>query len=451
MALRAQFLYQTAVQSICVSTAVTHPSEAIIDFLHVFSLLKRITLLVVGIVLLAANGTPCSPGVALPEFSDSEWKTVTHTDWVNSMLPGGQTIAMPGGTLWPGLWILTVATLIIYDTLRCSLVASSRWNRHDNQIDMTWQIMAYVPLPLVFIATSITLGHKDILILLSIVSLVFLSSVCGTLVDHVRICVNPSTIPGMSVGVVSLLRGMQDVSLLVASQLVSLPIMANFFNTSSDYPTMTQIVTFSLHTCLVLCLTIINHNNNRLCTIFENRWPDNRSVSEWDMNRRTKKNTEKTSVYGEYELKDQKQDDHRDDNTSYKGLDHTRSETDTDVVRIVDGDKRITTIKLTEDFHNIYRVGSSRSRTNDLSPDNNHTGMHVTRVGTHPHQSASEYVNWNSHGGPEDRHKMRQKTGILMEWRRYYLINILINALLLADILSITGVSEVTCSSSYIF
>jgi hypothetical protein len=422
MASRATFLHQSVVEYICVITAVTHPSDGIIDFMHMFSLLKRIVLLGVGLALFVTDGAPCSPGVAIPEFSESEWKTVTRADWLDSILPGGHTIATPGSLVWPCLWILTVVTLVICDTMRCMLVASSRWNRHDNQIDMTWQLMACIPLPLVFAATSITLGHRDILILLSIVSLVFLSCVCGTLVDHVRMFVNPSTIPGMSVGVVYLLRGLQDVSMIIASQLVSLPIMANFFYTS-EYPTGIQIVTFTLHSCLVIYLTITNHANSRLCTIFENSWTDNRSVSEWDMNRRTN-NTEEFSMHGEYEHRGERQDDHRDDTTAYK---HDLYNTDTDVVRIVDGDRRVTTIKLTEDFHDIMRLGTPRLRTNEPPSDNYHPGMHTTRV------------EMNAHGGHEHIHKMRQRIGMLMEWRRYYMINILVTSLLVADILSITG------------
>lgn len=439
MALRVRRLYQTAAESICVIVAVTHPPESIINFLHMFNLLKRIILLAVGIALLATTGTPCSPGVAIPQFSESEWGTVTYADWADSLLPGGQTIAMPGNNIWPGIWIMTVTVLIIYDTMRCALVASSRWNRHLNQIDMTWHIMTYIPIPLVFMGTALTLGHKDGLILVSIVVLVLFSGACGTVVEHVRAFINPHTIPGMPISVIAMLRVMQDLSLIIASQLVAMPLMSNIFNTT-DEPTKTQLITFTLHTCLVLCLTIINHRNHRMCNILERTWPETPSTCEWTPTPITQF-VEKTSRSSDYHLTHHKKSDHIDDNAPCGGVHEFQYEPNTDVVRVVEGDKRVTTIKLTEEFHNINRIGLAR------------TGMYVSRIGVNSpklrpqSETVSEYV--GPYVGEEHRQHMRHTAGTVLEWRRYYLVNIVINSLLLANIISITGISEGSCSFKY--
>jgi hypothetical protein len=424
-----QRLQQTAVHSICVAAAVTHPSDQAMDFLHMFSLLKRIMLLIVGIVMFATAGTRCSPGIGFPQFSKSEWQSVTYSDWRYDLLVGGWTISMPGSNLWPGLWILTVTVLIIYDTLRCVLVLSHRWNRQNNTIDMTWHMMAYIPLPLVFIGTSLTLGHRDILIMMSILLLVVFSSVCGAVLEQIRSLVNPGTIPGMPISVIFVLRGMQDVSMVIASQLVAVPLVANLFSADvfspDDQPTSLQLLTFTLHCCLVLCLALINNRQSRLCTIFEQRWPENMSFTSWNVDRRTK------NVDHEH-----KQSNHKDDDIPHpQKYEHSPYEPNTDVVRIVDGDKRVTTIKLTEDFHKkgVY--------------DFRNKGMYVTRVRSHPSQPGEEWECVNSHKDHEDIAHMRRTTGMLMEWRRHYLINMLINSLLLVDIISITGGGpEGTCS-----
>lgn len=405
---------EIAVHCVCVLTAVAHPSDYIMDLMHTINLFKRLVLLIFGIVLIATSGSNCSPGLAIQEFSRSEWRDLTYVEWKNSQLPGGRMISMPGSNFWPILWIATVTILVIYDTMRCALVVSSRWHRYQNQLDMTWHIVAYVPVPLIFVGTSLTLGHTDALLLINIVILAFISGVCGTILEQIRCFVNPGTISGMPNGVIYMLLGIHDISLIIASQLVVMPFMSSFFS-SNDTPSHTQMLTFTLHSFMVLCLTITNYHHHRLCTIFEQKWKHTQSTCDWTTNHTAE-------VVENNHKKSDNEPDYQNDNMLYKAgyecspYECTPYDPNTAVVRVVDGDKCVTTIKLTEQFRSINRAPW--------------TGMHVSLAGTDSQHGI--------HTDDEDIKKTRRRTGALLEWRRYYLVNMLINALLLIHILSLT-------------
>jgi len=95
-----------------------------------------------------------------------------------------------------------------------------------------------------------------------------------------------------------------------------------------------------------------------------------------------------------------------------------------DVIQITGQDNRIMTVQLTDDF-NMY---NTLHRQGVMQPQ---TGMHVGQLGAGPRMFDVHLDKNGSH--------TRQMIGHLVEWRRYFIINSIMNALLAVNVLTMTG------------
>ncbi|KAJ1464668.1 hypothetical protein T484DRAFT_1757929 [Baffinella frigidus] len=110
-----------------------------------------------------------------------------------------------------------------------------------------------------------------------------------------------------------------------------------------------------------------------------------------------------------------------------------RDDPSADVVHIVDHNHQVVTVKLTEDFnmYNHFHSKSAVTRDGVFS-----RGVHIAHLGAGPQLF---HTSIDTNGA-----NTRNMIGTLVEWRRYYIINILIDALLLVILLDMTDLTG-TC------
>jgi hypothetical protein len=402
-------MYVISVHVICIATGITHAPVFVIKTVHLVNLVKRIILLAVGISLFAIMGAPCAPGFVVPQY-DYEWGTE---------LPHASVgVAVSGNALVPALWVLTVSTLCIFDTIRCALVMAESWYTDKNQLDMTWLLMSCFSVPLLFASTGLLLGQHDMLMLAVIVFMVVFSGVCGNILEQLRTFINPRTVPGMSGTVVQLLRGLQDTSLIVAAQLISIPFIYNSISTEGSV-TQTQTLTAFLHCFLVMAITFSHYRHDRLSSDFEQVWMDSQSTIGWSVNPREVVETATTipivRLSRSNAVRVEKLKPISGRSHGLKSMERVRVEEDLDLaLQDETGD-------MMDEFHTMYGWTPYKEKSID-----------VARV-----VEPDEYM----------LERSVAMIGQLLEWRRYYLINLFINTLLVINLVSMTGVVSDECAN----
>ena len=441
--------------ALCVITAITHAPPRLMRLIHFVNMFARLVLICVGISLVLSNGSPCTPGLVMAPYKQSEWHNLTLEAWKQNKLPGMDMVVHPKNSILVTLWFVIVIHLFVADTMRCILVVNGTWFTRENHADMIWSGVSCVIIPLLFILIAVQLGTFDVVTLILLAIIACMSGMCGAILEHLRTLVNPKAIPEMSNTVLWMLRVIQDFAMIVASQVVFTPMLLDILHHDLGQSDLVHSIISTLFTAFVYALAITNYRHNRLCSIFEETWQTRFSMVPWGL------------YTGSNDDKDRSGKAHEPSVTSFPGMytstmshfgrtpkkeavdvhdpfDPQKSEDlfnslygchlyerspSADTVHIVDQDHNVVTIKLTEDF-NMYGqlcCTGKIARNGVLA-----NGSHLAQIGAAP-QLFHHHID-------QDGSITRKMIGVLTEWRRYYAVNALIDALLLASLVNITGV-----------
>jgi hypothetical protein len=436
-------VYPLVIHGVCVVTGITHAPPSVMYTMHGVNMLTRLILLCLGIALFSTNQHKCVSGLVIQPYKRSEWHTVTHTDWMQDRLPDMKTVVGPGNTIVVSLWFTTIICFFINDALRCALVFTGNWFTVNNHMDMSWSTLSCSGIPFLFTCVAVQLGTRDVFMLTAIMFITIVSGVCGAITEHLRTIVNPYTIHGMSENILWVLRTTQNSSLIIASQLVTVPMIFNIWD--NDYHEIfSDVVVVILFTLLTYGLTIVSYRHHRLCSIFEQTWPTRCSMVPWcvvdtdttehtttagDPWSDTVKSAKTLKTPGDIDIGSEENIE-----TNAEMFDklygcHIWKSDNADIVHVVDQDHRVLTVELTDDFsmyNQMYKMDSI-SRCGEIS-----RGLHIAQLGAAP-QLFHTYID-------EFGIRTRRMIGLLTEWRRYYLINMLIDAILFTTLLNMTGV-----------
>jgi hypothetical protein len=445
--------YASALQFVCVITGVTHAPEYIMKLMHIVNLLARLVLLSVAVALVETRGCPCAPGVAVEPYQESDWDDLTQTDWVNGTLPGMKMILRPGNAVIITLWFSIVAYLITTDTLRCLLVLNGTWYSRENHADMVWSILSCMIIPLLFSLVAVQLGTHDALTTTLVAFIACTSGICGAISEHMRTLINPQNTKGMSDTVLWMLRVAQEMMIVVATNVTLIPMLSNLMYHGADPSSTARIVLSALFSGFVYTLAITNYRHNRLCSIFEETWLQKTSMVPWGVDTGlSNKDSPLQSgescaphafpgMYTTTKLPTTSEDgtyDPFDPQTSEEAFNQLygchiyRSDPSASIIHIVDQDHKVTSVELKESFNMYNQLYSAEAISRDgvLA-----SGAHFAQVGA-PSQLFHAHID-------HDGSITRKMIGVLTEWRRYYLVNAFINALLFTSLLNITGVMGV--------
>jgi hypothetical protein len=257
-----------------------------------------------------------------------------------------------------------------------------------------------------------------------------------------------------------MLRVTQDTTMIIASQVVMIPLFSNLIQYSEEHVTIGHFVISSLFNVFVYALMITTYRHNRLCTIFEETWPTRCSMVPWGLDTGLINNHENVAhitaslvtfdssasrdIPGKYTTRKaptkllpvandvheplEPQTSEQLFNSLY-GCHMYKNDPSADVVHIIDHDHKLITVKLSEDFNMYSQLYSTDgiARNGVLA-----NGVHMAQMGAAPHLFHN-YID-------EDGSITRKMIGVLTEWRRYYILNLFIDAILLASLLNITDV-----------
>jgi hypothetical protein len=506
---------------LCVVSGITHASSQIMKLMHFVNLGIRLVTLGVGVMLVTTNGSPCAPGVAMVPYKESEWVSLTRAEWSENKLPSMDAVLQPSNSIVMTLWFVVVVHLFIADAMRCTLVMNDLWFSRENHADMIWSAQTLTIFPLLFVLVAMQLGTFDLVTLFLMAFIAVVSGICGATLEHLRTLVNPNSTLGISNTVVWMLRVVQDVAMIVASQVAFTPKLMNIFYHDAGHADTAYLLLSTLFTAFVYALGITNYRHNRLCSIFEATWPTRFSMIPWGLdtdslhthdslattpvasvtqspgmytttkvshfpskptrasyfsgktsesakicNKATElgdfhskgirfpgtcgKLTEFPDTYSKLtEFPDTYSNMPALPEDTHDPLDSEKSEAlfnalygchlyeqspSADFVHIVDQDHKVITVNLTEDFNVYGQLYGPRGIARDGVLAN---GPHIARIGAAP-QVFHHHID-------QDGRITRKMIGVLTEWRRYYIINAFIDALLITSLLNITGVMG-TCA-----
>lgn len=397
--------------------SITHPSEIVVNSVHLLNLITRLLVLAMGVVIInifPSTYVPMLPEIAMPPYIFSDWDTMGVYDWNEDELPQMKLIASPENPTVVFFFGFIIGSLFLNDLFRCGLISRNEWNASDNQIDFWWYMMGFISIPCIFSFTALSLGTHDVVTLLLIGLLTFISSVAASVKELLRSIINTETTPFMRITVMSYLQMIYDLSLFTSMIVTLLPIMYNsvYDRAGISVFAFATAIVFEL---LYISMASVQHSYEVCCSILENRWPSHRCVILWGLPRQEPlcdSNTFTTDVVfprskvadKEYSRKNEKEMDDSADPFS---------------------------VETSEELYDKIYLGC--------------TSYHVETASEHRSRQMqlSSPIGW----GSDTFHKYtdevgqgsRQIIGRLVEWRRYYMINIFINCLVVLGVLNISG------------
>jgi hypothetical protein len=289
------------------------------------------------------------------------------------------TIIPHGNEFTPIVWVQAVAALIITDACRCILIFSHRWHAADNRLDLLWFGTTGLVLPMLVCCTVIQLGTEEVFILALLVVSVVVASACELCADELHTLVGMETKSEnnrIRIGVVWTLRHLHNISLLTVLVIGIFPLIKReIFDDYTSTPAKTALVV--VFAALIVLLMFTQFHNHALYIRLAATRRDRCSILPASLHRK-----------------------------------HAHIITTT--VAVIQNSTNDNT-EITDQI-NAYHYD-----TDDAAIATNH----------------GEHTNYTDADG--DGNGTRKRFGLLVEWRRYYQVNILINALVITNLLDITG------------
>jgi len=265
---RARTRYATAQYVISVFVARKAPPEWVIDAVHVFNLVFRLAMLVLGIVVYSGGGFNSSPALTVAEYRYAAWDDVAGP---GDVPPGPLIIVPAGGQLLGAVWFMLTTACLLGDGERfLSKVCGVRTNR----IDYVWHFIMAVISPLLVLLVALMLGTHNIPLLVATTVLWSFTVVIAQLAENICKLVNLEEGNGSGFTSIALpmLRSWHDWILTLTTMLVLYPFICNIVSDRSQVSTL-QIMLGVCLVCLSLSLATIQHGHHRFLKRVQRTWP----------------------------------------------------------------------------------------------------------------------------------------------------------------------------------
>jgi hypothetical protein len=394
-----------------------HPPESIIVVVHVLNFIIRLGLVAMAItiqMMFPYSAEPMSASFSINAYKFSDWEAVS----IEKVLDGTQSnmyvILSTGRISTVLMWTMIVVSLLFNDICRCIEIIRGKWIFGDNHLDVTWYTISSFSAPLLFGFTALSLGTHDMVIVILVVWLVFISSVAagGREVTHTQ--VRPDFAVAFSFQMI------HDLALSLAAGVIMSPFMLNllYFREEITAWHYTNAILFvSMYTTMMLT----NHLYEYRCSVIETRWPSQPSVILRGMPRQSALEKVCNNV-----------------ETCFPYFPDA-GKPDADIPGFNNGQ-----LNPEGSDHDPFNIKNS-----ELVFDHIYYGCHHYETSVHLSneeiQSTKDYQcgHGSFHTHMENIERItREGVGRLCEWRRYFAINLCINALLVVGILNMIGLIE---------
>ncbi|KAJ1468606.1 hypothetical protein T484DRAFT_1754984 [Baffinella frigidus] len=416
---------------------VAHPPTIIVTSIHLVNLLVRLVVLSTGVVTLYTYGWPRSPVLSVMYHS-------VHDGVEDDVAP---LICI----VIPVVWCMSVVLLCISDVARCILIATYRWHTLTNGLDLVWFGTTGLALPVLVCCVAAQLGITDLFMLLLLGSCMVVASVCELCAEELNTLVHMETVVSneeVRRTVVWTLRHIHNVNLFVV-------LLVAVFPSVYEMGVHQQMPALSGKTMLLFLLIglIVMLIFNQLCThsllveLAATR-DDGRSVMPCSSRQNSSEYIPTIppvqfppveSARGRrYEQEDDADADPFNVESSeriFNDVYGCESYEDPDV-HAVDNKRAFRVIsvnadKVTVSFTDTIKV---HHRSSCLRGTVYSSGVPIRPLG-----SRTPACETDSDG---DGVGYRRTVGLLIEWRRCYMLNMVINALLVVSIVDMTSVLD---------
>jgi hypothetical protein len=392
-------------RTISVIFCYDHPRGSIIQGMQIVNLFIRLSIMVMSVTLICIE-MPSSltlPGVGIFTYKFSKWKVVADHDWIMGTVPHMQVLFAPGEIGILLLWTVITLAIFINDLCRVGMILRGKWFSIDNHMDVTWGFQSCFPIPLLFVFCALFLGNHDGVVLFLIFILVAISGISACCKDLLRSFINTETTPNMRRTLMLCLQMMHDTPLFTATMITIVPFIVNgmfYSHRITMFHYINAIGTVALYFTLMITQWAYDHR----CSLLEIRWPSQRAVIVFD----------------------QTPDDDSQQDTVHIGLPLFPPVVKPDC-ESSDPDKIDPfNVETSEEIYDRIYFGCHQYETCIQKREK--------EMGITPNAGGSFQTHMETIGGTT-----RASVGLLCEWRRHYLINIIINILLVTGVLNIAG------------
>jgi hypothetical protein len=387
-----------AIHGLSIVSGVSYPPVFAATAIHIMNPIIRIILFCMGVATFWVYGAPISPGLVLI----NDYRSNNNNDHYVSH-------PVPRGTRFPSiLWCVIVLSLSIADIVRCVLVLSHRWHAIHNRLDMGWFGTTGMAIPLLIGLVAVQLGTEEIFTVTLLVVLTGIASICELSAEELCTMTKSETQPDndeIRRVVVCTLRCLHTITLFSVLLIGGFQFLLEMVYHEDQTSLVAKSVLMVLFASLIIILTTTQFCNDILCIRLAGTRRDRCSMLP--------SSTNKTNCMSQQPrvppIRYESENEHG--------------------------------INSTDDF-DPFNVEASEKMFDALYGCHIHVKKGpVQKVG--PGSLLSRIIQ----NGPQidtdgDGNGTRKKVGLLIEWRRYYIVNMIINALLVVSLLCMTDLLD---------
>ena len=434
---RAGTRYATAKYALGVACALQAPPEWVIDCVHVYNIVFRLAVLVLGIVLYSDAGFYPSPLLTVSAYSYAAWDEVAGP---GDVLPSPLVMLPPDGMLLAVVWFMLTTACLVGDGERfLSKVCGVRGNR----IDYEWHVIMAVVWPLLVLFVALLLGTHNILVLVAVTLLSAFTGVVAQLAENITKLVNLEEGGGSGFTSYALptLRTWHDWMLAMTTLIVLFPLLCNSATDRAQVSPLRGMVGACL-VCLALSFAVIQRAHHHFLKRVQRTWPC-RLLREhgWSEAAQLASSPGAAAPSGKLHNLFRKLAAPRVDRGEelYENLYGARVYSEgaaTDGFRSSSGYKDMPD----DTFNRLYGCQVAPATAEITPPPSYEISadlQYLPNAGSRGRDALAPrhnpYSSVDTH--EEDARCARMRVAYLVEWRRHYVLNILVNVVLLASLL----------------
>lgn len=389
--------------ALCVLVCITYPRSFIVMVMHIINTLFRLVLLSTGLAWFVIIGYDDAPGLGYSLFTPADMEDDKH---VGGWHYSGPVFAT-GTIVLPYVWSMILIVLSITDMVRLQHMVAGHWSSHTNHVDVTWRVVTVIVIPPLIACTAMQLGVDDVCMICIVLLFAWLAGFCEMLGEDLFLLHTKELYEGWEkfhTSVVSAVCCMYTTMICTALSLATFPILFKVIHSNGSIPNLQMILMFLLF-ILVILLVVVQLSNYCLYTMLRKTRSDRCGLLPPMRCKRSICNLKTTHwfVHTSTEVGDVL------DRTNHQTAQKTEAEIDP---FNVETSERM--------FNEIYgcRVYSEYSVDADIKDSH----CQVTYTDSDGDGNGTQYM-----------------VGMLVEWRRFYPISMIINSILVCSLMQMTG------------
>jgi len=253
-----------------------YPCEFFLAAVHLYNTLVRLWMvgILVGIMVYAGPGQ--AAGLAVSPRSLSKWPTPEPGRWSEDSMPRMQPLLEPGGPGGPTALLVLLVFLCASDLSQCRRVQRDTWFAAKNDLDWHWHQVTYAAVPLLLAHTATLLGTHDVQCLAFIAVNAGVSGLCAATVEGVFALTEHSD--DVNRLLLKPLYTMHGLGLAFATQGVLMPLTLTIFDAD---PKVTHMQGALAVAVMALYATLLGTTTSLhlACEQHRERFPGDRSVA----------------------------------------------------------------------------------------------------------------------------------------------------------------------------